>query len=418
MTEARRLDHQKAPFPWFGGKQHAAPAVWEALGDVDHYVEPFMGTLAVLLRRPHLANRTYHSETVNDADALLVNFWRAVRADPGGVAGEASWPVSEVDLMARQLWLVERSDDGFVGRLRADPGLYDVRAAGWWVWGVCSWIGGGFADRRGPWAVDPATGGVVKQAPGTPREPGVGMQIPHLGDDGQGVNHPQTREPGVVSKRPHSGDGGRGVNTAALREPGVGSRIPHFAAGGRGVLRPQIREPGVEDEGIGWHPMTMPELANWLGYLAARLRHVRIIQGDWSRAVTGAVAKTLPVRYGKGAAGIFLDPPYEKTERASNLYAHDRAGVATDVHAWCAEHGDDPSLRIVLAGFDTEHTALEARGWRVTEWYKPGFLRGGYSGSSKGGTQMHRDRLWLSPHCLEPAAPTAAEYALFPDPGM
>ena len=368
MTRARQLDHQKAPFPWFGGKQHAAPAVWEALGDVDHYVEPFMGTLAVLLRRPHLANRTYHSETVNDADALLVNFWRAVRADPGGVAGEASWPVSEVDLMARQLWLVERSDDGFVGRLRADPGLYDVRAAGWWVWGVCSWIGGGFADGRGPWAVDPATGGVVKQAPGTPREPGVGVKIPHLGNNGQGVNH------------------------AALREP------------------------GVEGEGIAWHPMTMPELANWLGYLAARLRHVRIIQGDWSRAVTGAVAKTLPVRYGKGAAGIFLDPPYEKTERASNLYAHDRAGVATDVHAWCAEHGDDPSLRIVLAGFDTEHTALEARGWRVTEWYKPGFLRGGYG--IRGATQMHRDRLWLSPHCLEPAAPAAAEYALFPDPGM
>lgn len=34
----------KAPFPWFGGKRKAASAVWDALGDVDHYVEPFAGT--------------------------------------------------------------------------------------------------------------------------------------------------------------------------------------------------------------------------------------------------------------------------------------------------------------------------------------------------------------------------------------
>jgi len=47
------IDYNKTPWPWFGGKADAAPAVWEALGDVDHYVEPFAGSLAVLLRRPH-----------------------------------------------------------------------------------------------------------------------------------------------------------------------------------------------------------------------------------------------------------------------------------------------------------------------------------------------------------------------------
>ena len=46
------IDVNKAPFPWFGGKKHAAPHVWSALGDVDHYVEPFAGSLAVLLQRP------------------------------------------------------------------------------------------------------------------------------------------------------------------------------------------------------------------------------------------------------------------------------------------------------------------------------------------------------------------------------
>ena len=45
----------KTPWPWFGGKSDAAPLAWEAMGDVDHYVEPFAGSLAVLLRRPHIA---------------------------------------------------------------------------------------------------------------------------------------------------------------------------------------------------------------------------------------------------------------------------------------------------------------------------------------------------------------------------
>lgn len=39
----------RAPFPWFGGKSRAAPLIWEALGDVRNYVEPFAGSLAVLL---------------------------------------------------------------------------------------------------------------------------------------------------------------------------------------------------------------------------------------------------------------------------------------------------------------------------------------------------------------------------------
>ena len=94
-------DLRKTPWPWFGGKSDAAPHVWDALGDVDHYVEPFAGSLAVLLRRPHVANRTYHSETVNDLDGLLCNAWRAIARDPDAVAEAASWPVCEADLMAR-----------------------------------------------------------------------------------------------------------------------------------------------------------------------------------------------------------------------------------------------------------------------------------------------------------------------------
>ena len=72
----------KAPFPWFGGKSRVAAQVWERFGDVPNYVEPFAGSLAVLLGRPTAAG----TETVNDLDCYLANFWRAVAADPVGVS--------------------------------------------------------------------------------------------------------------------------------------------------------------------------------------------------------------------------------------------------------------------------------------------------------------------------------------------
>jgi hypothetical protein len=64
-----------APFPYFGGKRKVADEVWLRLGDVDNYVEPFCGSCAVLLLRPSEPQ----TETVNDADGLLSNFWRALK---------------------------------------------------------------------------------------------------------------------------------------------------------------------------------------------------------------------------------------------------------------------------------------------------------------------------------------------------
>jgi DNA adenine methylase len=69
----------KAPFPWFGGKSRAADVVWRAFGNVPNYVEPFAGSLAVLLARPHDAK----IETVNDKDGLISNFWRGGEVLPG-----------------------------------------------------------------------------------------------------------------------------------------------------------------------------------------------------------------------------------------------------------------------------------------------------------------------------------------------
>ncbi len=164
----------RAPFPYFGGKSRVASIVWERFGDVPNYVEPFAGSLAVLLSRPH----DPRIETVNDLDGMVANFWRAIAADPDAVAAYADWPVNELDLHARHSWLVNVGREQ-VEQLRSDPDYYDAKIAGWWVWGICQWIGGG-------WCSD-----------------GSHKKRPNLGNSGQGVHRLSHQ---IISL----GDSGRG----------------------------------------------------------------------------------------------------------------------------------------------------------------------------------------------------------------
>jgi hypothetical protein len=169
----------KAPFPWFGGKSRVADIVWDRFGDVANYVEPFFGSGAVLLARPHPPR----IETVNDLDCMVANFWRAVQADPEAVAQWCAWPVNEADLHARHLGLVQGLP-AHRERMMTDPDHFDAKIAGWWVWGICQWIGSGWcAERKPP------------------------IQRPHVGDAGMGVHR----------KRPHVGGAGRGGLFDALQ---------------------------------------------------------------------------------------------------------------------------------------------------------------------------------------------------------
>lgn len=131
----------RAPFPWFGGKSRVAHVVWDRFGNVPNYIEPFAGSLAVLLGRPHQPK----TETVNDADCYLANFWRALQYQPEEVAAWADWPVNEADLHARHQWLVNQAE--FRERIKTEPEYFDVRIAGWWVWGQCAWIGSGWCAQ-------------------------------------------------------------------------------------------------------------------------------------------------------------------------------------------------------------------------------------------------------------------------------
>lgn len=71
----------KPPVPYYGGKITLAPAIAALLPDHRHYVEPFAGSLAVLLAKPPST-----METVNDLDGEVVNFWRVLRDRPADLA--------------------------------------------------------------------------------------------------------------------------------------------------------------------------------------------------------------------------------------------------------------------------------------------------------------------------------------------
>jgi hypothetical protein len=148
------------------------------------YVEPFFGSGAVLLGRPFEHRRRV--EVVNDVDGLLTNVWRSLKLSPEKMAEHAVDPVHEADLHARHLWLVGKRES-ITERLMGDPDWHDPKAAGWWVWGASSWIGGLWCSGRGPWVSE--DGRIVKR-PGH-EGPGVSRQIFSMGGSGRGVFSPE-----------------------------------------------------------------------------------------------------------------------------------------------------------------------------------------------------------------------------------
>ncbi len=134
-----------APFPWFGSKRQVADLIWERLGDVANYVEPFAGSLAVLLANPLRPK----IETVNDADAMIVNFWRAVAIAPDEVARHVDAPSSDLDLRARQTRLLLVLNESWKACVATDPDFFDAKVAGWWLYGVCSSVGSNWLATKG-----------------------------------------------------------------------------------------------------------------------------------------------------------------------------------------------------------------------------------------------------------------------------
>ena len=346
-----------APFPYFGGKAFACEAVWAALGDPVNYVEPFAGSIAMLLGRPNVGK----VETINDADAFVCNFWRAVSVNAEEVARYVDWPTNETDLISRHSWLLRNAPD-LLERLESDPDYYDAKVAGWWCWGACNWIGDGWCSGNGPWIHDGTKIVDARKLQQLSVGQGVKRKLPHLGDAGQGVNR----------QLPHLANAGQGV----------WRQLPHLGNAGRGVNRQFQHSSG------SWNNRSA-YINAWFDMLMIRTRNVRVAVGDWKRVLS----ESITVRH--GLTGVFLDPPY--TKGAMNYSAGGVGGeIANDVRAWCAENGGDNRLRIVLCGHAGEHDNLLKDGWHTRTW----MARKGYAQTDDARENAASETLWCSPHCI------------------
>lgn len=282
----------KPLFPYFGGKRRAAPLVWELLGDVTRYVEPFFGSGAVLLGNP----RRPLSELVNDRSHMVANFWRALQCNPAEVERLASAPCSEVELRARAEWLSTTGAERLAELDWGDLFACDVETGGIWLWHSCVAISG------------------------------------------------------------------------------------HGSQGDRGLHR--------SNHGMGIKASSPASILS----VARRLSRVQVMCGDWSRCVTDAALRG--ASWVDGGHGIFLDPPYGVGNGVA--YDDETGDTARDVWNWAIANGDNPKLRIVVAGYEDGRTI--PNGWQTIERVEKG-------GRANVGDNpnRHRERLWASPHCLRVA---------------
>ncbi len=304
----------RAPFPYFGGKRSVTDLVWARLGKPKQYIEPFCGSAAMLFGAPAPASL----EVVNDLNGFIANFWRATKNQPAEVARAADYPVSHIDLGARHRWLMaQRSRLGDELQDADWPG--DAKAAGWWLWGQCSWIGSGWCEWSRP---DPPRGQRGYGYSGDRQDPDVVEghgQIPHASDAGMGIQ--------ATGKIPHASDAGRG---------------DLMTSGGR----------------TAWE---------WLHRLAARLERVRLVHGSWERCLNN--------HYGAESTAVFLDPPYRAYE---SLYSAGGAATADAVEAWASENA---GLRVAICGHVGDYPMLD--GWDCVQWDRGRLTYGGSGTTDK-----------------------------------
>lgn len=130
-TERSRMAGQvMPPFAYYGGKTTLAPQIAALLPEHDHYVEPFAGSLAVLL-----AKKPSRAETVNDIDGDIMTFWRVLRDRPDELERACVLtPHSRAELeVAKDLDVedeLERARRVFVRLTQSRS--HSMRKSGWW----------------------------------------------------------------------------------------------------------------------------------------------------------------------------------------------------------------------------------------------------------------------------------------------
>lgn len=115
----------RPPFPYYGGKSTVAAQIVDLFPPHEHYVEPFAGSLSVLLTKP-----VARFETANDLHGDLVTFWKVLRDRPAELARVCALTphsraeyVAAADLsgddleVARRVWVrLSQSRSALLGR--------------------------------------------------------------------------------------------------------------------------------------------------------------------------------------------------------------------------------------------------------------------------------------------------------------
>lgn len=335
-----------APFPYFGGKRSVGRDVWRRFGHVRHYIEPFCGSAAILLAAPSPASL----EVVSDGSGFIANFWRAVKYQPAKVAEWADYPVSHIDLGARHRWLMSQRDQ--LNDAMQDPEWPgDAKVAGWWLWGQCIWIAGGWCN----W--------------GRLRTNDLDS-IPQLTPLNQGIltQRSKFKPYRTLDSIPSLGEAGRGIQ-AIGQIPSLGNRRQGIQSISKTRMTSENSSKMMTSSGrVGWQ---------WLHELAERMERVRVLHGDWSRCLNNT--------YGGDATAVFLDPPYRAYEK---FYGVDKP-VADEVEEWARQNAN---LKIALCGHRGDY---QLPGWTIVDWSR----RHASYGRTK---TVDEECIWYSPSCILP----------------
>jgi len=446
-----------APFPYFGGKRHVADEIWSRFGDVGRYLEPFAGSMAVLLHRPW----PYRGlEVVGDLDGHICNFYRAVRADPETAAHHAEYPTIHQDLTARHRWLNAWGAEN-ASRLTEDPDWYDARAAGWWAWGKSNWIGGGWCDGgkasgksipvissstggggvsaqraalagSGEAARDsmPAVSPILRSGCGVSlqrsiMETGGGADAPKVGDKRPHVCTVTEGGCGVQAQRkalshggggadaPKVGDtrpsvcirteGGRGVQAqrkvlshggGGADAPKIWDTRPHVCTGLDGGQGVQAQRKGLPHGGGGANGKVT--ILEWFEALQARLRQVIVLNRPWeSLCQSNTIMAQVETSRGRGMiTGVLLDPPYLTHDRNAHLYGSDLAGTSDASALESWEWAKENGERNCLR---IAYCCHDGDFELPPGWTK---ITAGLAGIRVADRRHRRDCVMFSPHCL------------------
>ncbi len=373
-----------APFPYYGGKRRYVETVWTRFGHPKRYIEPFCGSMAILLGSPHITS----FEIVSDINGYICNFWRSIIHDPEKTAYYAQYPTIHDDLTSRQSvlydWRTKHRE-----RLIEDNDFYDAKIAGWWVWGTSNWIGPLYAEPRNtsnkfddsrPYVSirGSGQGSHVERESFYAKKPHV-----HVSGHGQGT---QIQRKEFSTKRPLTHHIGVGVQ---LQHSDPKSGRPHAKSSGGGQ--------GVQLQSTKRDPIDIPswqsrDIYDWFDVLSRRLAKVVVFNREWTSFISPTVlGNTTKV---ESDTALFLDPPYRQDNDRSRLYKSDDDGQSHDVaiesYNWSVENGDDYKIAYCCHQDDFEIPP----GW-TSEIMSFGGVR-------KQDRRSKQDMIMFSPRCTQP----------------